>query len=406
MPRFSYQVRSQSGQTSAGALAANDLMEASRLLRREGNIILSLRAETGSGPADMTLAQRPRKKVKRDDVIYFATQLAVMVDTGVPLSEALTAIVDQTDHDGLKAMLQDISDQVNSGVAFSDALAKYPRTFSGLFIALMKASEASGTMGQMLQRVSEYMEDERDTIKKVKGAMTYPMCMLGFCVLVVVALLVFILPRFKEMYSSKGAALPLPTQILISFSDFMVGYWWAILLALAAAAVGGWQFLKTERGQVVLDTVKLRLPLLGSMYRKACLSRSLRTMATMVSTGVSMLEGLAITAQVAGNYHYRKIWMDLAEKVKEGSSVSDQLFGCPYIPRTVAQMVSAGEKTGKLGMVMNRVARFCEDDLKTAIKACTNMIEPVMIIIMGLVVGGIALALLLPVFKISKVVAH
>jgi type IV pilus assembly protein PilC len=400
-----YQVRNNAGQSTSGALAAGSLDEASRLLRKEGLVILSLREES-AGDVNVARRQGPPKKIKRDDVIFFATQLAVMVDTGVPLTEALETIVEQTDHTGMSVMLRDIADQVSSGVEFSAALAKYPKHFSGLFVALMKASEASGTMGQMLQRVSEYMEDERDTIKKVRGAMTYPVCMLSFCVLVIVALLVFILPRFKSIYEGKGEALPLPTQMLISFSDFIVGYWPGLIVGIVAAIVGGWYYFRTPAGQDMKDTIKLRLPLVGGMYRKACLARSLRTMATMVSTGVTMLDGLAITAQVAGNVHYRRIWENLAERVKEGSTLSDQLFDSDLVPRTVAQMISAGEKTGRLGQVMNRVAKFCEDDLKVAIKTVTNMIEPVMIIVMGLIVGGIALALLLPVFSISKVVAH
>jgi type IV pilus assembly protein PilC len=262
-------------------------------------------------------------------------------------------------------------------------------------------------MGQMLQRASDYMVEEQDTRRRVKGAMVYPACMLTFCVLVVVALLVFILPRFEKIYTSKGAALPTPTRILMGMSNGLIEYWYLVVGGVVAAVVGGWYFFKrTQSGALLADRIRISLPLLGPMYRKVCIARSLRTMATMVSTGVSMLEGLSITAQAAGNRYYAAIWDDLAAGVKEGANLSDQLMECKLVPRTISQMIAAGEKTGKLSLVMNRVAGFCEEELKVAIKTLTSMIEPLMIIIMGLLVGGIAMALLLPIFSISKVVAH
>lgn len=403
MPKYAYQVRTGAGKIDAGVLTAADAMEASRILRKEGGVVVGLR-EDNAVPA--VAAVTGNKKVGQDDVIYFATQMSVMVDTGVPLAEALDAISEQSDHSGMKKMIGDISGQVKGGVEFSKALEQYPKCFSQLFISLMKASEASGTMGSMLGRICDYMVDERETRKRIKGAMIYPASMMVFCVLVVTALLVFVLPKFAKIYEAKGAALPLPTHILMSLSQGIIDHWQFVLGSLGAAAVGSWLFLRTPGGKIAMDAVKIRIPLLGPMCRKSCIARSLRTMATMVSTGVNMLEGLQITAEVAGNHFYKKIWKDVAEKIKEGSSVSEELYGCKLIPRTITQMIAAGERTGKLEKVMNRVAEFCEADLKVAIKSLTSMIEPIMIIVMGLIVGGIAMALLLPIFSIAKVVAH
>ncbi len=347
-----------------------------------------------------------RKRVKRQDVIFFATQLAVMVDTGVPLSEALDAIAEQTEHPTLKEIIEDLSEQVKGGVEFSAVLEKYPKLFDKLFVSLMRAAEASGTMGAMLQRVSEYMEQEMDTRRRVKGAMTYPLCMLGFCVLVVVGLLVFILPRFEKIYSGKGAVLPLPTRILLGMSNGLVDYWPLVLGALALTVGGLVYYFRTPTGRMTLDWVRIHVPILGPMYRKSCMARSMRTMATMVTSGVSMLEGIEITGRVSGNHYYKQVWDRLSERVMQGATLSDELNRSDLVPPTIAQMVSAGERTGKLADVMNRIAGFCEADLKTAVKTVTSMIEPLMIIIMGLLVGGIALALLLPIFSISKVVAQ
>jgi len=347
----------------------------------------------------------PRKKIKRDDIIFFANQLAVMVDTGVPLTDALNAIYEQTDHTGLKAVIADLSEQVQGGVEFSAALSRHPRIFSGLFISLMRASEASGTMGKMLQRVSDYMKSDRDTRRQIKGAMVYPGCMLAFCVIVVTCILVFVLPRFEKIYAGKGAALPTPTRILMIASKCLVSYWYLVLIALGGLIAGIYWYVRTPSGKKTLDKVRISLPIIGGMYRKAYLARSMRTMATMVTSGVSMLDGLAITSSVAGNHYYAAVWTGLAEKVKEGSTLAEHLRTSPVIPSTVAQMVFSGERTGKLGLVMNRIAEYCEDDLKTSIKAVTSMIEPIMIIVMGMVIGGIAMALLLPVFNISKIMA-
>jgi type IV pilus assembly protein PilC len=402
MPKYTYQARDESGNTDVGTLVADGPLEASRLLRNGGKTVLSI---SEAAAAQQEAPQR-KKRIKKDDIIYFATQLAVMVDTGVPLAESLDAIAEQSDHPSLKRVIHDLSERVKAGEEFSSALGHYPRLFDRLFVALVKASEASGTMGQMLQRASTYMEQERDTRKQVQGALTYPVCMLVFCVLVVVGLLTFIMPRFEKIYAGKGAMLPLPTRILMGMSNAMVTYWPFILIGLVGAGVGAWYYFRTPEGRILLDRARIRVPILGAMYRKACIARSFRTMATMVATGVDMLEGIHITAQVSGNHFYSKIWADLGDRVRKGGTISEELAACPLMPRTIAQMVSAGEKTGKLSHVMNRVAQFCEDELRVTIKTITSLIEPTMIIIMGFVVGGIALALLLPVFSISKVVAN
>jgi len=345
----------------------------------------------------------PLKKIKQEDIVFFANQLAVMVDTGVPLSDALDSIVNSSDHSGVVAMVNDLSEQVKGGVEFSVALESHRKHFSELFISLMRASEASGRMGDMLERCTKYMMQDRDTRKQIKGAMIYPACMMGFCVLVVVGLLVFVLPRFEKIYSGKGAVLPLPTRVLLTISRSMVAYWPFIFGGLAVAIIGLAIYFRSPSGRRFGDKLKISVPVVGNMFRKSCMARSFRTMATMVSTGVAMLEGLDITARVSGNYYFARLWRRVAGSVEEGAVLSREMYEDPLIPRMIAQMIDAGERTGKLDLVMDRVAQFCEDDLKIAVKTLTSMIEPAMIIFMGLVVGGIAMALLLPVFNMSKV---
>jgi type IV pilus assembly protein PilC len=329
-----------------------------------------------------------------------------MVDTGVPLADALDCIAQGTKDQGLKGTVQDLSIQVKGGVEFSAALDSHPKAFGKLFVALMKASEASGTMGSMLQRLSEYLEQDRDTRKKIKGAMTYPVCMLSFCVLVVVGLLVFVLPRFEKIYAGKGALLPLPTRILLGLSGGIVAHWPFILAGLVMIGAGVYLFARSPRGRVFFDRMRIGLPIVGPMVRKACLARSLRTMATMVSTGVSILEGLQLTAEVSGNYYYSKMWTELGKGAEEGLSLWQQLTRYELVPAPITQIIAAGERTGQLGLVMNRAAGFCENDMRVAIKTATDMIEPIMIVVMGAIVGGIAMSLLLPIFTVSRLIAR
>ena len=348
------------------------------------------------------VARGARDRLRRDDVIFFTSQLAVMIDTGVTLSEALDAIAEQAIEPNMKAVTTDMSEQVKAGIPFSTALERYPRSFGRLFIALMRASEVSGTMAQMLKRACDYLAQERETVKRVKGAMIYPICMLSFCTLVVIGLLAFIMPRFEKIYSGKGAILPAPTRILLAISHGMVNYWYLVLVIVAGGTVGLVFFLRSPAGRDFTDTLRIRMPIIGRMYRKAYLARSLRTMSTMIATGVSLLDGLEITAEVAGNRHFSRIWRAVAEQAKMGTRLADELANHSLIPRSVVYMVAAGEKTGQLAKVMDRVADFCEEELKVAVKAVTSLIEPAMIILMGIFIGGIAMALLLPVFSMSK----
>jgi type IV pilus assembly protein PilC len=406
MPEFTYRVRQSAGSFSSGSIEADNVAAATRILESEGKSVVSLHEEFGNVGGEEIALSGGIRKIKKDDIIFFAAQLAVMVDTGVPLSEALDMIGGQTEHTGMKKLLAEVSADVKGGVEFSTALEKHPKYFDTLFVSLMRASEASGTMGPMLQRVSDYMEEQRKTRKRIKGAMIYPACMLGFCVVIIICLLVFVLPKFEKIYAGKKAVLPTPTRFLLAISHAFTDYWMFILGGLVLGVTALMMYVRTPGGQAALDTFRLRMPIMGGMFRKACLARSLRCLSTMVSTGVSMIEGLEITSRVSGNRHYQAVWDKVSEGVQEGSNLSEGLIDSPLIPGNVCQMISAGEKSGKLGMVMDRVARFCEDDLKVAVKAITDMIEPVMIIIMGLIVGGIAMALLLPVFKMSKIAAN
>lgn len=407
MPQFLYKARDTQGQLATGVIQADGLDQAGAMLRGEGKFIVSLdHAKHNAGEtADRADRPAPRGKVKRTDVITFAHQMAVMVDTGVPISEALACIAEQTTNEAFAAVLEDISSKVAAGGELSGALGTYPKIFPSVMTSLVRASEVSGTMGPMLERISKYLQKEMQTAKKIKGALTYPCVMMSMVVLVTVFLMVWVLPRFAGVYQSKGAALPLPTRILMAISDALIGHWWAWLggavLLLSIVMLG----IRTAAGRRLLDTLKLHAPVIGPLFSRLYLTRGCRTMGTMIAAGVPILDMIDIVRRVTVNSHYEAMWDDVDHKLREGGQLSDAIFASPLFPRSVAQMVFAGEKAGRIGDVMERIAEYTEEDFDEAVKKTTQFIEPAMVCIMGLIIGFVAIALLLPIFSVGTVVS-
>lgn len=404
--RFSYAARDQNGQPISGVVTALTQHEATRMLRSEGKYILDIKPcrisqETLTAPTIGSSTGR----VSKDEVINFTLQLSVMVDTGVPLSDALTALAEQSSSPNFTAVVRQILSDVQSGKDFSSSLERYPKIFPRYYVSLVKASEVSGTMGRMLRRLSDYLISQREIVKKVRGAMIYPAFMFVMCISTTIFLLTQVLPKFTAIFASRKAALPVPTQILISVSHSLTDYWFGwVGGTLAAAALIIW-FLSTRTGRRAFDWLKLNVPIFGGMFHKLYLSRSLQTLSTMLDSGVQVLDSLAIVRDVAGNSYYAELWDDIRKKIQTGQQFSDPLLRSKLVPRSISQMIASGEKTGELPSVMARVSGFLEEDLRNAIKTATQFIEPVMIGIMGLIIGGVAIAMLLPILTISRVMA-
>src|SRR5581483_4097209 len=306
----------------------------------------------------------------------------------------------------LQALVEDLSVQVQGGTDFSAALSRHPRSFPRLYIALMKASEKSGMLSKLLVRATNCLRDEQETLRRVKGALTYPAIMLGFAVTTTVFLLAFVLPRFTVIYASKGAALPVPTQILMAASNVVVGHWILLTLGVAAVSVSGYFYFSTEHGKRLWHFAQLHLPLMGSMFRKLHLSRGMRMIGTMAGAGVALLECVETARELCENSYYRDLWGAVLMQIQSGKQMSEPMTQSPLVPRSVAQMIHSGEKGGKLAFVMEQISTFGEQELKEKIAELTRYIEPAMIIVMGFIIGGVALALMLPIFTISRVVAH
>lgn len=411
--RFAYQARDQRGQMVNGFIVAPSLPEATKLLRAEGKYILDIKpanpraSQSESPDADLPLDSVGRHtRIRRDELITFAMQLSVMVDTGVPLSESLHALSEQSFSDTFVAVLKTIDQSVTGGKDFSSTLEQFPKVFPHYFISLVRASEISGTMGPMLRKLSEYLVSQRDMQKKVKGALIYPCFMFVMSISVTIFLLTVVLPKFTAIFASRKVALPLPTQILMAVSHSLLGYWYLWVIGAGLVIFALILLLKTTTGRRVADYIKLHLPVFGSMYHKLYLSRSLSTMGTMITSGVQVLDCLAIVKDVAGNHYYQCLWDEVRNKVQNGAQLSEPLLKSPLIPKSVGQMIMSGEKTGELANVVTRVAAYMEEDLRTAIKTATQFIEPVMIGVMGAMIGGVAIAMLMPILTISRVMAQ
>jgi type IV pilus assembly protein PilC len=352
-----------------------------------------------------------RAKVKQSELILFTTQLSVMLDSGVVLSDALDAIEEQAEYGTFKMIIMDVAEKVKSGDNFSKSLAGYSKVFNTMFVSMVKASEASGRMAEMLNVLSGYLSFESETRKRIKGALTYPFIMALMAVAATGTLMFFVLPRFMGIYESRGAALPKLTQILVSFSKILGNFqiMTGVVTVAIFAAVGLYYWAGTLSGRRVIDFIKIRTPVLGTMFVDTVVTRSMRIMATMVNTGVSLLDSIEVMQGSCQNYYFQRLWMGVDEKIRDGYQFSESILispGSELIAPGIIQMLRAGEKSGKLGQVCDKISVFYEKKLEGSIRNVMALIEPVMITIMGTIIGTIAIALLLPVFRISSVIAH
>jgi type IV pilus assembly protein PilC len=338
------------------------------------------------------------------DVQQFTSQLAVMIRAGISIRAAIEGISEQVENPKFKRMLIQMKRDVESGRQFSDALCRYPKCFSPLYINMVKASELSGGFSKMLDRIAVYLCQQIETMSMVRGAMIYPGIIGTMAIGTTIFLLTFVLPRFMTIFKGKEKALPAPTKLLLAMSNFMTNYWYVLLAAVIVAVWGFFLVLRTDWGRLWWDKIKLTVPLFKKMFRALYISRSMHTMGQLINAGVPMLDTIAITAEIAGNSLYKRMWRAVYTSVKQGKKISMPLTKSPLLPRSVVQMISAGEESGKLGEVLDEVSDFYSKELKAVIKGVTAMIEPLMIVLMGSIVGFIAMSIILPIFKLSSLV--
>jgi type IV pilus assembly protein PilC len=350
-------------------------------------------------------------RARSQDLILLTTQLSVMLDSGVVLSEGISSIAEQMKSGEFRRVIEDVAERLRNGESFSAALSIYPRIFSSMYVSMVKASEASGRMAQMLEVLAGYLAGDEETRKQIKGAMVYPMVMLLTAIGATGSLMFFVLPRFSRIYESRGAALPKLTQILVDFSTLLsepMFFASAVTSCiLSVFAFSAWN--KTPMGQKTIDWMKIHAPIFNIMFIDAVLTRSMRILATMVNTGVSLLDAIDVMRTSCDNYFFRTLWSSVDARIRDGYQLSDAITLAPYnelIAPGIVQMLRAGEKSGQVGRVCDKVSVFLDKKLKNSIRTATSLIEPVMILGMGVIIGTIAIALLLPVFRISTVMTR
>ncbi|HEV8185187.1 MAG TPA: type II secretion system F family protein [Chthoniobacterales bacterium] len=367
-------------------------------------MVLSLQQKAAAG--------RVRKKVwkvKETDLVLFTRQLSTMVEAGISLVQALTALYDQSDpkrQKGLREVISDVTTRVQGGETFNESIGKHPRVFDRLYVSMVKAGEHGGLLAEILDRLAGFLEASARLRKKVKSAMTYPTIVISIAFLITTFLIVKVVPVFGDIFADFGAKLPAPTQFLIDLSDFIRGQWYFLIAIIVGVFFGIRTFLRSKRGRQIWDKWKLKMPVFGPLAHKICMSRFARTFAQLIRSGVPILEVLDIVAGASGNHVIETSVKGVAEDVEKGDNLSVAMSKKPIFPPMMLRMVSAGEATGKIDTMLEKMADFWDEEIEAMLDALTSLIEPMLIVFLGVIVGGIVIAMFLPIFKLNEIVSQ
>ena len=340
-------------------------------------------------------------KVKQADIIIFCRQFSTMIDAGLPIIQCLDILYSQNENKTFKQMLKEIKGNVESGQTFAEALKKYPKQFDNLFVNMIAAGEAGGILDTILRRLSAYMEKAAKLKAKIKGGMTYPIVTIIIAIIVIAIIMVFVIPVFEEMFEGMGGALPVPTQIVVNMSRFIKSNILYIIGLIGALIFAIRHFYKTEKGQTLMDDLFLRIPLFGPLIRKAAVSKFTRTMGTMLGSGVAILDALEIVAKTAGNKTIENAVFETRSAIAEGRTMADPLSESGVFPSMVCQMIAVGESTGALDAMLTKIADFYDEEVDQAVENMTTLIEPFMLVFLGVIIGGLVVSMYLPIFKMA-----
>jgi len=396
MATFTYTARAFNGDLRTATIDASSRDDVIAQLRKQRLSVVKI---------DQDAAKKiGRGSIKTRDVVIFTRQFSTMINSGLPLVQALTILAEQTDNKALAEVTRKVVFDVESGNTVADALSKHPRAFTNLYVNMVAAGEAGGILDTILLRLATFLEKNDALVRKVKGAMIYPAVIMSVAAICVVVLLIFVIPVFAGMFQSAGQALPLPTRIVIGASGFLKSYWWVIG---AVVVIGGYMFKKyyaTPPGKLVIDRLMLRMPVLGDVLRKSAVSRFTRTLGTLISSGVSILEGLEITAKTAGNRVIQDAIMQSRSSIAGGDTIAQPLQKSKVFPPMVISMIAVGEQTGGLDEMLSKIADFYDEEVDAAVSNLLSLLEPIMIVFLGVVVGGMVVAMYLPIFDMVNAV--
>ena len=396
MPAFTYTARTVNGDLKTATIEAPSREDVVAQLRRQRLSVVKVDEE--SKP------KRAKGSIKMRDIVIFTRQFSTMINAGLPLVQALDILAKQTENKVLADVTRAVVFDVESGHTVADALAKHPKAFSDLYVNMVAAGEAGGILDTILMRLATFMEKNDALVRKVKGAMIYPgviMSVAGFAILV---LLLFVIPVFEDMFASVGLPLPLPTRIVIGMSKFLKNYWWLIGAAIGVGAFLFKKYYATSSGMLVVDRILLRVPILGDVLRKSAVSRFTRTLGTLISSGVSILDGLEITAKTAGNRVIQDAIMQSRASIAGGDTIAAPLQKSAVFPNMVISMIAVGEQTGGLDEMLTKIADFYDEEVDAAVGGLLSLLEPIMIVFLGVVVGGMVVAMYLPIFDMINAV--
>jgi len=401
MPTFVYSGKTASGEMRKGEMQAANLAQATASLRRQQILPSSISQKKAGFSLSSINIPGFGQKVTTKDLVIFSRQFATMIDAGLPLVQCLDILASQQENAEFKKVLIDVKASVEGGSTFADALKKHPKVFDDLYVNLIAAGEVGGILDTILNRLSGFLEKAEKLKGKVKGAMTYPSAVIIIAGLVVTGLLLWVVPIFEDMFSSFGQSLPAPTKIVVNMSKFLQNYWYVIIASMVGAGVGLNRFYKTARGRRLMDQIFLKAPVVGDLVKKTAVARFTRTLGTMLSSGVPILEGLEIVSKTAGNVIIEEAIMKARMSLSQGKTLAEPLMETKVFPGMVTQMIAVGESTGALDNMLTKIADFYEEEVDQAVEALTSLIEPLLMAFLGIVVGGLVIALYLPIFQIA-----
>lgn len=400
MATFKYIAKNKDSRTVAGKIAAENKVAVIEELRKRQLTIISLDEVKESVFKQSTFKSR---KVRADEIVIFARQLATMVEAGIPIIQGLDALQDQVTHPLFKKVLANVRDDIQHGTSLSAAFAKHPNVFDTLFVNMVKVGETGGVLSAILDRISTYLEKTLRLKRKVKSALIYPIVVVCMAIIITIILLVKVVPTFAGIYASFNQELPAMTQVLINVSTMLKSYLIWLIAGVVAIIVGIKQWHKTEKGALVLDRAVLRMPIFGELMRKVAISRFSRTLATLIQSGVPILESLEIVAKTIGNRVLEVVINEVKGSVREGESLAAPLVKSGVFPPMVTRMISIGEKSGQMEKMLLKIAEFYDDQVDAAVEGLTSIIEPLIIGFLGIVIGFIVIALFLPILTITKI---
>jgi type IV pilus assembly protein PilC len=400
MSIYSYIAKDRQGVTVKGSLEADSKTEAAEILHRKNLVVVS-----------MQLQKRPKKqgsgqKVKIDDVVVFSRQLATLIDAGVALVGALDILSEQIENKRFRQIIISIRQDIEGGTSFYDALSRHPHIFSEFFINMARAGEASGMLDEILDRVATYLEKSTSLSRKIRSGLIYPACVSIMAILITAVLLLKVVPTFKGIFQMLGGNLPLPTLVLIGISDVLRKYFLFLVVILIISSFLFRKYINTEKGRYNFDRQKLKIPLIGGLFRKVAVAKFSRTLSTLVKSGVQILNALEIVGKTAGNKIIENAVDEARIAIRQGEPIASPLAKSGVFPPLVTRMVGVGEQTGQLEKMLSKIADFYEEQVDAAVSGLTSIIEPLVIAFLGIVVGGIVISLFMPIFKITELIAH